>query len=233
MVQEQPKCVILYINRLKLRFNMLSHDLSIYIADFYREIPDLRLYESPWMITERLGYIIQDIIPTLSPADYHISGTIAIHKQAEIEQGATIREHTIIGQGSVVKAGAYLRNGVYLAKNVSIGANCEIKQSIIFKHSRIAHLNYVGNSLIGEDVNIEAGAVLANHFNERINKQIEVLLDGRRFMTNATKFGSLLGDGCRIGANAVLNPGTILAKASIVERLTHLDQLRQNNSQAL
>lgn len=202
-------------------------NLSHYIAGSFDAVPILKKYERPWAITASLLTIIKAMLPTLSPDAYHISGNIAIHKKAVLEERITLKEYSIIEEGAMVKAGSYLRDGVYLGKRVSIGPNCEIKQSMIFEGSRIAHLNYVGNSLIGADVNLEAGSILANHFNERINKEIEVLMEGKRMMTSVTKFGSLLGDGCRIGANAVLNPGTILPKSFVVGRLEHVDQLKQ------
>ena len=203
-------------------------DLSHYISQCYQLIPLLREYNYPWEITNNLKGIIERLLQTLSQQDYHIEGTVAIHKGASVEPNVTIREFVVIEEGSTVKAGSYLREGVYIGRGASVGANCEIKQSIIFDKSRIAHLNYVGNSIIGEDVNMEAGSVLANHFNERKDKNITVVLNGSLVSTGTTKFGSLLGDECRIGANAVLNPGTVMPKQSIVGRLTHIDQVGSN-----
>jgi acetyltransferase-like isoleucine patch superfamily enzyme len=71
----------------------------------------------------------------------------------------------------------------------------------------------------------EAGAVLANHFNERRDKQVSVWLDGQVVPTGLTKFGALIGDGCRIGANAVTSPGTLLPPGNVVPRLGLVDQL--------
>ena len=201
-------------------------NLSDYIANIYKELPLLREYSTPWAITNDLELIIRKIMEALPMEDYFIKDHVAIHKNAIVEENVVLKNGIIIGEGSTVKSGAYLRDGVFIGKKVNVGANCELKQSIIFNYSRIAHLNYVGNSVIGEDVNLEAGAVLANHFNERENKEIVVLTDGKKIITGATKFGSLLGDGCRIGANSVLNPGTIFKRNSVVERLTHIDQLK-------
>jgi len=64
-----------------------------------------------------------------------------------------------------VAAHAYLRGGVFLDEDVRVGPSCEVKASFIFRGSALAHLNYAGDSLIGASVNLEAGAVLANHFN--------------------------------------------------------------------
>ena len=84
--------------------------------------------------------------------------------------------------------------------------------------------NYIGNSLIGHHVNFEAGSVCANHFNERNDKTIFVMHRGERINTGVTKFGALVGDHVKIGANAVLSPGTILEKNRIVGRLELINQ---------
>lgn len=83
----------------------------------------------------------------------------------------------------------------------------------------------MGNAIVGNDVNLEVGSVLANHFNERANKNIVVKIGDTTIDTKATKFGSVLGDGCRIRANAVLNPGSILEKDSIIRRLQYSNLL--------
>lgn len=201
-------------------------NLSDYIANIYQNLPMLKEYATPWAITNDMESIIREVIETLPKEDYIFKDHVAIHKSAIVEENVALKKGIIIGEGSVVKSGAYLRDGVYIGKTVNIGANCEVKQSIIFNYSRIAHLNYVGNSIIGEDVNLEAGAVLANHYNERENKEIAVYAEGKKILTGAKKFGSLLGDGCRIGANSVLNPGTIFKRNTVVDRLTHIDQLK-------
>jgi NDP-sugar pyrophosphorylase family protein len=201
-------------------------DVSTFISGFYGEFPQVAKQETPWNIIAQLENIILDRLAELSENEYDIANKVAIHKSAQIEGGVTFKKPTIIGKDCTVKAGAYFRSGVYLCSDVGIGANCEIKQSIIFPKSRIAHLNYVGNSIIGNDVNLEAGSVLANHFNEYKNRTVRVVQDNAIMDTGVTKFGSLLGDHCRVGANAVLNPGTLLSKSSVVGRLNHVDQLK-------
>jgi UDP-N-acetylglucosamine diphosphorylase / glucose-1-phosphate thymidylyltransferase / UDP-N-acetylgalactosamine diphosphorylase / glucosamine-1-phosphate N-acetyltransferase / galactosamine-1-phosphate N-acetyltransferase len=148
-----------------------------------------------------------------------------IHTSAVVSKHAFIEGPAVVGRGCRVSHGAYLRDGVWLESDVVIGTHCEIKSSFIFAGTRIAHLNYVGNSLIGADVNIEAGAVLANHWNERNGALIELrLAEGKAVETGVTKFGAIVGDGSRFGANAVTSPGTVLAPGSIVGRLELVDQ---------
>jgi NDP-sugar pyrophosphorylase family protein len=203
-------------------------DLSKYIKDIYQELPMFPRESLPWEIINTLEKSIENLLPGLESLNYRITNQVAVHKTALVENGVICKPNTIIGPRCVIKSGSYLRNGIYLVSDVVIGANCEIKQSILFKNSRAAHLNYIGNSLIGEDVNFEAGSVLANHFNEREDKNIQVSIEGKIVATKMTKFGSLIGDHSRIGANSVLNPGTILPSKSIVARLKHVDQLKDD-----
>jgi bifunctional N-acetylglucosamine-1-phosphate-uridyltransferase/glucosamine-1-phosphate-acetyltransferase GlmU-like protein len=125
-----------------------------------------------------------------------------------------------------VGANAYFREGVILDKSVKIGAGCEIKTSFICSNTAIAHFNYIGNSIIGHDVNFEAGSIAANHYNEREDKEISVKVGGEIIQTHSKKFGALVGDGSKIGANAILSPGTILEKNSIVKRLELIEQVK-------
>lgn len=178
----------------------------------------------PWLITNDLKNIIEKIMLTLDD-DYIIKDQVAIHKSAIIENNVTIKSPAIIGKNCYIGANAYFREGVYLDESVKIGPGCEIKNSIICSNTAIAHFNYIGNSIIGRNINFEAGSIAANHYNERVVKKISVLYNSEIIETNSDKFGSLIGDNSRIGANAVLSPGTILAKNSIVKRLELVEQV--------
>jgi len=177
----------------------------------------------PWEIVNNLSEIINDLSAKLGE-DYYFKDEIAIHKTAHLEQGAVLKGPMIISQDCRIAANTYLRGPVFLGKSVKVGPGSEIKQSIIFENSALAHFNYIGNSIIGADVNFEAGSICANHYNERQNKSISVYYDKKIIQTNTEKFGALVGDGCKIGANAVLSPGTILDKNTVVKRLELVDQ---------
>ena len=197
--------------------------ISDYVQDYGKTVP--ASYGDPWEATDKIKDIIRGIIRGLG-SSFHISDDIAIHKDAVVEQQAVLKGPLIVGKGCFVGAGTYLRDGVFLGDDVVIGPHCEVKSSFIFGKTRVAHLNYVGDSIVGRDVNIEAGAVLANHGNERDGqeKTIKAVMDGKIIDTGVIKFGSIVGDGSRIGANAVLNPGTMLLPGSVVGRLEHVDQ---------
>lgn len=202
----------------------------IRITDFIKNFTDFYSHENfqPWEIIDHLQPILEDQFKTLTD-DYVISEDVAIHKTAVVEQNVIFKGKVIIGENSFIGANAYLRGPIYIGKNVKIGPGSEIKQSIIFNDTAVAHFNYIGNSIIGNRINFEAGSICANHYNERKDKQISVLFNSEIIQTNTQKFGALVGDDSRIGANAVLSPGTILIKESIVKRLELIEQLQQES----
>ncbi|MCC7029640.1 MAG: hypothetical protein IT257_04985 [Chitinophagaceae bacterium] len=205
----------------------------VQIDDFIRRYAHLfhqYLDLQPWEVTESLATIINSMVAQVQ-GEYHLTCEgIAIHKTAVVENGVTLKGPLLIGENCVVCANAYLRGPVFLDQQVKIGPGAEIKQSIIFEHTAIAHLNYVGDSIIGSYVNFEAGSVAANHYNERDEKEISVLLNDEVIKTGCNKFGALVGDYARIGANAVLSPGTLLQKYAVVGRLQLVEQIKNTAS---
>lgn len=200
-------------------------DIKDFISDFPLSL-QTGANRPPWKVAADLKEILERILPHLGP-DYQMENGIAIHKSATIERGVTLKSPVIIGEQCHVAAHAYFREGVFLDSSVKIGPSSEIKSSLIFSGTAIAHLNYIGNSLIGRNVNFEAGSITANHYNERDDKRIRVSYRNEVFDTGLEKFGALVGDGSRIGANAVLSPGTLLSKGAIVKRLELVEQVRR------
>ena len=199
-------------------------DINIYIENFTTKFHAME-NKYPWQITNDLNKFIEELIPHLGDA-YKIMDGVAIHESATVESGVVFKNPTIIMENCVIGANAYFREGVILDKSVKIGAGCEIKSSFICSGTAIAHFNYIGNSIIGHDVNFEAGSIAANHYNERDTKEISVRVGDHIIETHSKKFGALVGDGSKIGANAVLSTGTILEKNSIVKRLELIEQVK-------
>ena len=185
----------------------------------------------PWEICNNASEIVQSWIGKLS-GDYTIENGVAIHKTAIVEEAAILKPPCIISEGCFVAAFAYLRGGVWLDRNVVLGPSTEVKSSFFCAGSKAAHFNFCGDSIIGENVNIEAGVILTNYRNEWENKEIICYEGGQFIHTKRNKFGSLIGDGARIGANSVLAPGSILAKNAIISRLSLIDQIPASKGRA-
>ena len=195
---------------------------STYLKNFLTNFPEAEK-ELPWSVVAAIQNTVLQRIKSLSP-DFKIKQDVAIHKKAQIEENVTLKGPIIVSNGCFIGAHAYLRGGVFLGEKSIVGPGCEVKSSLILSGSTLAHFNFVGNSLIGSYVNMEAGSIIANHYNERLDKTIYVMLDKKKTQINVTKFGAMVGDHSKIGANAVLSPGTILLPESIIKRLELVEQ---------
>jgi UDP-N-acetylglucosamine diphosphorylase / glucose-1-phosphate thymidylyltransferase / UDP-N-acetylgalactosamine diphosphorylase / glucosamine-1-phosphate N-acetyltransferase / galactosamine-1-phosphate N-acetyltransferase len=197
--------------------------ISEYIETFLRVFG--MDHEAPWKLIANLDDVLENYKGNLVTAEYHYHHGFAIHKEAVIEEGVIMKGKGVIGKGAFIGAHAYLRGGIFIGERSIIGPGCEVKSSIIMSSTALAHFNFVGDSMIGDHVNMEAGSIVANHHNDRSDKTIMVR-DGLTLINTAvTKFGALIGDHSKIGANAVLSPGTLLPKNSIVKRLSLIDQV--------
>ncbi|UOO81286.1 LpxA family transferase [Uruburuella testudinis] len=195
------------------------------IADFIRVPADfpLELNALPWEVTAALAHTLYPLLDRLDEG-YRVQEGVAVHHLARIGRHAVIKAPAIIGAGCLVGANSYIRGGVYLGEGAKVGIACEVKSSILMPGSAVAHLNFIGDSIIGSRANFEAGAITANHYNERSDKKISVTYRGEKIATHCEKFGALVGDDARIGANAVLSPGTLLAAGAVVARLALVEQ---------
>lgn len=135
--------------------------------------------------------------------DVYIEGEVEIGEGTVIEHGAVIVGPVIIGQNCHIRAGAYIRGNLITGDNCVIGHSTEVVRSILLDGVRVDHFNYVGDSIVGNNVHFGAGAKIANlRFDEK-----EILIDGQS--SGRRKFGVILGDNCRLGVNIALGPGVI------------------------
>ncbi|HEY8383204.1 MAG TPA: LpxA family transferase [Microvirga sp.] len=201
--------------------------MDIRLRDFIEGIEASRLRNfadaQPWTLTSRAPEIVQSLLVDIGD-DFHCRDGVAIHRTASLEPGVVVKGPAIIGAGCRLAGGAYLRGGVWLDENCILGPGVELKSSILSQDVRLAHFNFVGDSVLGAGINLEAGSIVANFRNERDEKRIHIHVNGRRIDTGVEKFGALIGDGVRIGANAVLAPGSILKPGMVVARLALVDQ---------
>jgi NDP-sugar pyrophosphorylase family protein len=93
----------------------------------------------------------------------HVSDRAAyIGEGARIEPGAYILGPAYIGPGVVVRHGAYIRENVIMLSGSVLGHAGEVKHSIFLPRAQAPHFNYVGDSIVGQRVNLGAGTRLSN-----------------------------------------------------------------------
>src|SRR5436190_23499683 len=131
-----------------------------------------------------------------------------------VEDGAMIKGPAIIGRNCQIRHNAYVREMVIIGDNCVVGNSCEVKNSLLFNQSVAPHFNYVGDSILGFKAHLGAGVKISNV--KLVSGNIKVEIDGKMFDTGLRKFGALLGDHADIGCNAVLNPGSIIGRNSVV-----------------
>lgn len=154
-----------------------------------------------------LGKIETDI-----PSGVHLINPelISIGKGTVVEKGAYIKGPCVIGKNCQIRNGAYIRENVLTGDNCIIGHCVEIKNSIILNNTNIAHFSYIGDSVLGNNVNLGAGVKCANVRLDK--KEIKLFIKDVEVGTGLKKVGALIGDNTQIGCNAVLNPATIIGK---------------------
>ena len=156
-----------------------------------------------------------------SPETVYLSEDTKFGKNVVINQYVVIGEKTKIGDNveimpfthienarleAKVRVGPFsrIRPGTFLKEGSRIGNFVEIKKSKIGKNSKINHLSYVGDSLIGKNVNIGAGTITCNYDGKRKNKT--KILDGAFIGSNTSLIAPIkIGKKAIVGAGSALN----------------------------
>nr|QNO55852.1 bifunctional protein GlmU [Methanosarcinales archaeon ANME-1 ERB7] len=164
----------------------------------------------------------------LLTANEFLIGNISPLNRGEVEENVIIGGKVSIGAGTVIKSGTYIEGPAfigdncvigpnsYIRANTSIGDNChignavEVKNSVIMDGTKIPHLSYLGDSIIGSRCNLGAGTKIANlRFDDAavIAKGMDT---GRR------KLGAIMSDGVKTGINASIDAGTIIGNNTLI-----------------
>lgn len=189
---------------------------SLFDLTQYRHAVIFQECQNPWDVLNKIhAYLMTLHLGKTGvgiPSGAHLihPELISIGKGTVIEPGAYIRGPCIIGDNCSIRQGAYIRGDVIVGNGCVIGHDSELKNSILLNGAKAAHFAYVGDSILGNNVNLGAGVKLSN---VRMDHEvISVIVDGKKIATGRKKLGAILGDGTQIGCNSVANPGVITGK---------------------
>ena len=144
-----------------------------------------------------------------------VGQNVILGKNVIIEPHAYVKGPAIIGDETEVRHGAYVRDNVVIGRGCIIGNATEVKHAILMDGTYASHWNYIGDSILGCNVNLGAGTKLSNK--KLMDADISIRdLSGKPYPTGLSRLGAIVGDGTQIGCNAVLNPGTLLGKRCVV-----------------
>jgi NDP-sugar pyrophosphorylase family protein len=139
---------------------------------------------------------------------------IEIGPGAVVEPGALIKGPTIIGPRTEVRQGAYVRGACLTGTACVVGHTTEAKNTVMLDDAKAGHFAYLGDSILGCDVNLGAGTKLANL--KIVSRPIKIKKGDQVIEVDRRKFGAILGDGVQTGCNSVTSPGTVMAPGCLV-----------------
>ncbi|HOC57370.1 MAG TPA: UDP-N-acetylglucosamine diphosphorylase [Verrucomicrobiota bacterium] len=143
-----------------------------------------------------------------------IGERVFIGEGTVVEHGAMITGPALIGRNCQIRHNAYIREQVIVGDDCVVGNACELKNAMLFNRAVAPHFNYIGDSILGCRSHLGAGVKISNvRFGPG---NVTVDMNGQPYDTGLRKFGALVGDDTDIGCNAVLNPGSIIGRGSIV-----------------
>ncbi|RPD37310.1 bifunctional UDP-N-acetylglucosamine diphosphorylase/glucosamine-1-phosphate N-acetyltransferase GlmU [Candidatus Liberibacter solanacearum] len=184
---------------------------------------ELSIVESIWQVNRRRRMMMSGVA-MISPETVFLSHDTIIDPDTVIEphvffgygvvveSAAHIRafsylEGVHVGKNAVIGPFARLRPGTTIEKNVRIGNFCEIKNTVIGEGSKINHLSYVGDSFVGENVNIGAGVVTCNY--DGINKHETHICDNAFIGSNSSLIAPVtIGSGSYVASGSVITQDT-------------------------
>jgi bifunctional UDP-N-acetylglucosamine pyrophosphorylase/glucosamine-1-phosphate N-acetyltransferase len=189
-----------YLRQKILRKHMLQgvtvlDPLHTYVGLDVRIGMDTVLY--PGVILEGETVIGEDC--AIGPYTRIVDSRIADH--CWISQSYLIQAK--VGKNCTIGPYSYLRPGTELDEEVKVGDFAEVKNSVIGRGSKIPHLSYVGDSVVGSQVNIGAGTITCNYDGER--KHRTIIGDGAFVGSNTNLVAPIkVGDGAYIGAGSTV-----------------------------
>ena len=194
-------------------------------ADFFTLPPSLAIFASyfppevpPWEWLPRIGRALAEFTFNASlppvPPGVQVEGPLWIHPSVRFPAHATLIGPAYIGARTEIRPGAYVRGHVIVGEGCVLGNSCEYKNCLLMDKVATPHYNYVGDSILGNQAHLGAGAICSNYRLD--HREVTVRIGATKQPTGLRKFGAILGDQAEVGCNAVLNPGTLLGPRALV-----------------
>jgi bifunctional UDP-N-acetylglucosamine pyrophosphorylase/glucosamine-1-phosphate N-acetyltransferase len=172
----------------------------------------------PWELLEANEWKLAELDRRIDgnvAGDAHLRGAVVVENGATVEPGAVIEGPVMIRAGAHVGPNAYVRGHTLLEERSEVGHSVEIKNSVVMSDASVPHLSYVGDSVLGRDVNFGAGTVVGNLRHD--DEPVRLTVKGERVSTGRRKFGVVVGDGAKTGIDTSLNAGVTLSTGARTE----------------
>ena len=144
-----------------------------------------------------------------------VDGVLELGEGSVVKAGTVIEGHVRIGRNCIIGPNAYLRGETWVGDDCRIGQAVEVKSSILGNGVAVAHLSYVGDSVLEDDVNVGGGCILSNFRHDA--GEIRMPWQGKLVPTGRQKLGACVGAHSRLGCKCVILPGRVLPPGSRTE----------------
>jgi len=141
-----------------------------------------------------------------------LHGVVTVGRGTIIRNGSYIIGPVVIGEDCDIGPNCFIRASTAIGNNVHIGNAVEVKNSIIMDGTKIGHLSYLGDSVIGLKCNFGAGTKVANLRHD--GKNIKCSVKGKVVDTGRRKLGVIMGDDVHTGINTSINVGMMMEAGS-------------------
>ena len=162
----------------------------------------------PWEALQDIGKMILCLGSGLGEDYRQVRPQVWVHETAVVAPTAFLGAPCIIGPETEVRHCAFIRENALVGAGCVVGNSVELKNVILFDGVEVPHFNYVGDSILGYKAHMGAGSITCNLKSDK--KPVTVRMGDEKIETGLRKMGAMLGDFAEIGANSVLNPGSIV-----------------------
>lgn len=157
------------------------------------------------MNRRNLERYMENGVTIVDPESTWISEDTEIGTDTIIYPATYIEGKNKIGKSCKIGPCAHLRGGVVVCDNVKVGNFVEVKKSKISSNTNVGHLSYIGDSELGEHVNIGAGTITANYNPLTKAKTKTVLKNDVKIGSNTVLVAPVtVEDGANVGAGTVV-----------------------------
>jgi len=166
----------------------------------------------PWELLEANEWKVGELERRIDgevKGDADLRGDVVVEAGATIEPGVVIEGPALVRSGASVGPNASVRSVTMLGEDTHVGHGVEVKNSVVMADSNVPHVSYVGDSVLGTNVNLGASTQVANLRHD--GEPVKITVKGDRVSTGRRKFGVVAGDGVRTAINTSLNAGVVLS----------------------
>ena len=175
----------------------------------------------PWNIMDANRLVMKSWDHSIIPAstkiknNVNIKGIVRFGENCVISSGCTIQGPCYIGDNTFIGNNCLIRDHTSIASDCLIGFGTEIKSSILFSNVLMGRLSFIGDSVIGENVQIGNYCTTINYDYEDRNIFVKNS-KGQKIDTGRKKIGSFVGDEAYIGSNHSMEGGLVVKNKKVI-----------------